>query len=210
MLIRTISFSEFDLNLINSLRGQNVSHIRVISEVFLDIHCSNGTVVGFMPDETEILHPREEFWGDIKHPRIINGPFCKEDSLKNTIHEIDVLPAFGEIRSIWGLRTAVSVYEFQPLYSGYDPAAGFLRDAMPPEIQKLPLREFRWDNFNPDLVPAGADYVIADIGIILDVGGTAVNASTLENQWSITQEIPGISMLTEGVFKLRYEVYRIF
>ncbi|NHN85094.1 hypothetical protein GOB93_10635 [Acetobacter musti] len=210
MLVNTISFSAFDLALINSLRGQNVSHIRVLDGLFLDIHCSNNTVVGFMPDETEILHPREEFWGDIKHPRIINRPFCDEDSLKNTIHEIGTLPAFGDVRSIWGLRTAVSVYEFQPPHSEYDPAAGFLRDAMPPEIQKLPVREFRWDNFNPDLVPDSADYVIADIGIVLDVGGTAVNASTLENHWSITQEIPGISTLTEDAFKLRYKVYRVF
>jgi len=210
MLVNTISFSAFDLALINSLTGQNVSHIRVNDGLFLDIHCSNNTVVGFMPDETKILHPRGEFWGDIKHPRIINGAFCDEDSLRNTAHKIDILPAFGDVRSIWGLRTAVSVYEFQPPHSMYDPAAGFLRAAMPPEIQKLPMREFRWDNCNPDLVPDSADYVIVDIGIILDVGGTAVNASTLENHWSITQEIPSISTISEDVFKLRYEVYRIF
>lgn len=210
MLVQKVALPASVVSLVQSLSGQVVSHIEVQDGMFVDIHCVDGTVVGFMPWETTVRYPDEEFWCDIKHPRIINQPYCDESTRKNPHHGgTRILTARGKIKSIWALQTTISRYEVGPAKPGHDPIGCSAYHEISPDIREISDDLFGCGTVHPAFIPDEADYVLADVGFVFDVDGIAVNTSTLDNTWRIDPDALTMAGMDQSPFKHQYKICRI-
>jgi len=198
-----------DLAIIQNLAGQNVTRVHTDGAICLDIHFSSGAVMSVTPGWTNIFHPTDNYWGEICQAEFGTTPCCRKRDKRHVSGATFELPIEGPVKAAWGLRTAVASWEVLPASDSYDPAGDALRAEMPPDLQNLLCRQYRQAIFHPDLVPANADFVLADIGIVFDVDGKMVSCATFENAIWIEQKISKIDELHEPDFRSTYAVSRI-